>query len=1114
MPNLSVEATHSVKEQKNSSFFCYNEPPDEALKPNVIKLYLTEQNLKISCYVYDVNLEDTLENRRRLLLLYTSAGLTPSIQIFNSTYSKVFYFKMKLEENQTTWTIDIPRQNITYNTDVASIEEWFVNFMMHYGLNKFTTKGTLLDTLREPLLQWQLGEPVSPDEISSLIPYVRGIKLSKRTCANDVALLALVCNGTVEGIYLGITDSGFTFRDTKWYNLTDRLCSLMDDDCVGLSLVNILLTNNNLIILTTLGLFISQDLRYPTGSPLKFTKPRFCGFEWDDYFSADTWYNVQCLANQGSYEVDYISLSFKQDKTLSQVSTCFYSYDPFKEWYSCLPYRTQDTKKFSGRVVAFLIDYQQDTAVALITIQNKAKVSVYKITDHKLHTRTKFPSFWFPDTKFFPTGMFFHPNSHFLYVYGNQVWFSDDGGNTFVLLLNLKNEIVVKINTCVYSQSITFVTNKGSIFYTKAGFERYAKLTTSQHSVFTLYFDHLGALHLIVLNESDPDCVDIDQLDFISLLQETDLGFDNPLVLQYVTEEQVIFFQHIALNNSSSDRPEPRFTHVHKDQILIQGSVGSGVIVNIFQHDHHPYYLSSIILDILKKFHIESEIDSPCAVNVLTIFKESDSSSVRLHISKSEEGKNFSISKIFMQSDIEKSVVIPGYSSFLIIEIKNDLNALAHPTMPDKVPFNKSFQPYTWFLYDFGTKNERQWKIKVDDCRYWIQEVSELPKNAIKYMDLGEVNTFTFRVTPVDTGFPVFHIPLMKVVVGNPSLVEVETKEYWDDTDSYIIEFSVISKFYKQGKSSVAVILTRASLICDISTFVITLKTACSYGKSMHYIPPVTISSANWLHGDPKDDHGFKLLTQLPVNYRPPSVLGIAVPLTDNFYNADPSKPRMRDYFEKSKTSGTYKKCANKSSRAKCNCTDNEKLSFSVAFSDCKEKAFRMKYPVRKLPIYFIIKSKRGYKDLTSPYFVTITEVNQRTNWEVAGTNATPSMLKMRAYLKGKLNATLYNPDALTLNIYGSELFHFRVSVIPGVSFCNLFDEFQIYVDDAPLAFPGQYLTISLTAVLIGGIIFVTFMVQVYDVNIWKKIKSRSWRKNKIGASETRTTDTDNSASS
>lgn len=45
-----------------------------------------------------------------------------------------------------------PKAVLTYllyvQPDVASIEEWFVNFMMHYGLNKFTTKGTLLDTLR------------------------------------------------------------------------------------------------------------------------------------------------------------------------------------------------------------------------------------------------------------------------------------------------------------------------------------------------------------------------------------------------------------------------------------------------------------------------------------------------------------------------------------------------------------------------------------------------------------------------------------------------------------------------------------------------------------------------------------------------------------------------------------------------------------------------------------------------------------------------------------------------------------------------------------------------------------------------------------------------------
>lgn len=36
------------------------------------------------------------------------------------------------------------------------------------------------------------------------------------------------------------------------------------------------------------------------------------------------------------------------------------------------------------------------------------------------------------------------------------------------------------------------------------------------------------------------------------------------------------------------------------------------------------------------------------------------------------------------------------------------------------------------------------------------------------------------------------------------------------------------------------------------------------------------------------------------------------------------------------------------------------------------------------------------------------------------GTNETPSMLKMREYLADKLNNTLYNPEALALNIYVS----------------------------------------------------------------------------------------------
>ncbi|XP_067403186.1 cation channel sperm-associated auxiliary subunit beta [Emydura macquarii macquarii] len=1027
--------------------------------------------------------------------------------LFNEFHpSSTYRYK---EQNQSIWTIDIPRRNITYNTDIAPIEEWFVRFTMHHGLNMFATEGTLLDVLREPLLQWRLGKSMHSAEINALIPDVINITVSKCPCANDVAVIALICNDTVYGIYLGVTDSGFISRDTMWFNVTDSLCSLLDDDCDDLSLVNIILTNNHLIILTTLGLFISQDLRYPTGRILNFTKPNFCGFERDDYFSANIWYNVQCLANKESYEVDYISLSFNKDKTLSQVSTCFYSNDPYTEWYSCLPYRFHGGKTLSRRVVAFLIDYQQNTGIGLITVQNKAMVSVYKITDHKLNRQTKFPVFWFPDPMFLPFGMFFHPGSHFLYVYGNQVWFSDDGGNTFMLLITLENEIIIKTNMCVYSQSIAFVTDKGSIFFAKAGLEKYARLTTSAYNVFNLYYDHLGSLNIIALNESISDSLEINLLDVITLVQEDDIGFDGPLSPQYITEQQMVFFEHIPLNGKSRNIQKSRFYDLHKGKVLQHGPIGSGTIVNVFHHEYPPQYLSSVVVDILKRFPFESE--NGILANSLSILKASNTTAVKLQLLSENHSVDLnetvsSGANIFKPSDLEKTVVIPGFSSFLIVKILDSLNVLADATMPERVPFNKSFTSGMWFVYDFGTKNGRKWKIIVDSCRYWVRELDNLPLNAIKYLDLTKTYNFRFRVTPVDTAYPIFHMPLMKLVVGNPSLFKVKTKDYWDDTDSYTMEFSVTNNFYKQGKSSIAVILKKASLVCDVSTIVITLKSGCSYSKSMHYISPVSISVQSWLHGDPEDQYGFKLLKQLPVNYRPPSKLGIAVPLTNNFYNADPSKPRMRDYFAGSKTSGVYKQCANKSTRAECNCNENEKLSFFVAFSDCKEKALRMKYPVTRLPVHFRVGSENGYTPLVSPFFVTVTEVNHRTNWEVAGTKETPSMSKMRAYLADKLNNTLYNPDALALSIHGSELFHFRVATIPGVSFCNLLDEFQIYIDDAPLAFPGQYLVSTVTAVLVGGILFVAFMMQIYEINIWNKVKSKVRKKNKVSASETSAT--------
>nr|XP_060611139.1 cation channel sperm-associated auxiliary subunit beta [Anolis sagrei ordinatus] len=861
--------------EANSSFSCYTDVFRNDTK--AIKLFLPEHRLEVICHLYDYNKPDTKENRRKNLLLYTSAGLAPSIQIFNSTYSKVFYFEMSTGEDVDSWSISIPREEITYNTDIAPIEEWFVKFNMHHGLNMFTTEGTLLDIMREPILQW----------VGKL------------------------------GVVLGITDTGFMSRDTKWYNLSDTICTVLEDDCAGLALVDVILINTRLIILTTLGLFISDDLRYPpeSGQVLR-----------DDYFRARIWYSRQCLANREKEEVDYVGLSFNKDKTLSQ---------------------------------------------------NRALVSVHKLEGNELRKQRKFPAFWFPDLDFIPFGMFFHPGSHFLYAYGNQVWISYDGGNVFTPIMKLENETIVETDTCVYTQAIVFVSDKGTIFYTKAGMQKYARLRVTPGAIFSMYFDHLGTLNYIVLNSSSTDDVVVSEMDVNTLLKGDDLGFNAALAVQYITEEQIVFSTNI-----------------------------------------------------------------------------------------------------FKPTDVEKTVVIPGMSSFLIIQFVNDTETLGHAVMPNQVVTGRAYQ--------------------------------------------------------------VFHRQLMRVVVGRPTLLDVDTTDYWDDSDSYVIHITVQSRFFEKGKTSIAVIIRYASLICDVTTIILTMKNSCSYLKTMHYVLPVEINEEDWLSNGSVYKHniteGSRLLKNLPVNYRPPSVLGIAVPLTENFYNVDPSKPRTRDYFSGSKATGKYKQCANKTTRADCKCTSNMKVSFSVAFSDCKEKeeeeegiclpvaeeepmaekqlillendtAMQEQVSEGTIQRNAISASPGRYKSiLGEPAVICGSEKElfrvQRNAISASpgryksilgepavicgsekelfrGTNLTSSTLKMKKLLERSLGTELYNPEGLTISIMGSELFHFRVSTIPGASFCNLFDEFQIFVDDPPLAFPGQYLISTITAVAIGGIIFMAFILHV-----------------------------------
>ncbi|EHA99985.1 Pericentriolar material 1 protein [Heterocephalus glaber] len=186
--------------------------------------------------------------------------------------------------------------------------------------------------------------------------------------------------GLPHGVYIGLSSSGFWhYSDTVWYNMTNIIYSALRREYTGLSVMDMVLTNHFLVLLTSLGLFVSGDLRYPSAKDLKLSRAEFCGFE--------------------------------------RASSCFYSKEPFLEWLSCLPHVFDDVKNTLPSEITFLIDQEHNTGI---------------------------------------------------YLFYDQVWLSMDGGNTFKLIADFHGDIIKKIYHCFYTSDVTFVSQSGKVYLTKA----------------------------------------------------------------------------------------------------------------------------------------------------------------------------------------------------------------------------------------------------------------------------------------------------------------------------------------------------------------------------------------------------------------------------------------------------------------------------------------------------------------------------------------------------------------------------------------------------------------------------------------------------------------------
>ncbi|XP_074091513.1 cation channel sperm-associated auxiliary subunit beta-like isoform X3 [Macrotis lagotis] len=889
-------------------------------------------------------------------------------------------------KGEPSWSLTIPRILLTNSKVISPIEEWFVTISLQEGIVTFTSEGTLLDLIREPILQWVLGRRLSVNSIRKLIWKTKTIKITKSPCANDVALVGLG-NASLGGIFIGMTYSGFwEENDTVWYDLLDSVCAEKSEDCGTISLLEMVLTNFNLVLLTSLGLFVSSDLRQPS-KVLKFTRIQFCGFETRDYIAAKLWYTELCLANREEFEEDYVAITFGIRRSLSQEATCFYSSTPLHNWKTCVPYAKDRNRLVKNvELIAVLIDHEMSNALFLSATPRSAMVIARKLVNQIIKPHFQYPGFRFPPDFKNVKGMAFHPGTHFLYAFGNQ--------------------------------------------------------TTE------------------------------------------DLEFNTALAPQYITSSEMIFFAYVPPNSSERVIRNKSFHPRHIGKQLQLKTQGNAEIVKIMTHKDYVGFLSSATAILKVPFAVET-IQKNDLSGYLTIEEHSKPFfKISLHLG------NYHIPPQFQKSDIYKTVVIPGFSSFLILEILNSTNVLTLATMPNMVPTNVIISNDQWYMYNFAKTKPSGWSITTSSCKHVIiHDEVNTARSIIKYLDLGASFTFKIKVLSQEANsIRTKKTPLLKIVIGRSALFNIATKAYWDETDSYIVEMEILNRYFRKGMTSISFIVWQATVDCLTSAIILKLKSSCSYNKHMSFLPKYQISLDAWERGEYQDEHGFNIIKTLPVNYRPPSTMGLAIPTTDNFYHADPSKPRQRNYHPASKKTGKYKQCLNKRTREDCNCTTEQKLSQNIIFSDCTEKVVRFIYPVIQYPIFLNIKDETTSIPMEPPYLVTISEVNKRKNWKLRQ-SVTDDIKKMKEYLEIVHPHTVFNPKDLNLSISGSELYHFRVTVIPGVTFCKLITEFQIYVDNAPYSFPGRFLIASITAVILGGIILAVFMVELFDVHFWTLFK-------------------------
>lgn len=644
------------------------------------------------------------------------------------------------------------------------------------------------------------------------------------------------------------------------------------------------------------------------------------------------------------------------------------------------------------------------------------------------------------------------------------MWQSFDGGNSFYKVTSLHGQDrVTSFSIELFGNTFCLTTRLGSILIGKAGIDRVIPIKrlgddSLSHPVHTQIIGHANTIAILKPAQAAGGNFSLSLTAFeITRSDESRHTIPLSLLIVFRTNTQVEFY--VAKDCSVC------FASSLTGQVIYSKYGGSARIVRVET-------TSSLMSNVFKQ-HIIGHVTKPFAEPPRNI------TDLLLHVRWS--GWNASLTLLggtdiderWEEDDLGKTVILPKGQSFILKHYVNKTTFIGLTYVPwmGNTPLVDAFEG--WTIYDFRDpiSSNISWWVNEDTCNSVILESRDLDA---RLFHLDSMDSLTFTATSISKKGS--RQPIPRVLTSNPRLFLIKSVVHTSFLNTSLTVL-ISQKPLATGASSLTVLLRDSSLFCKSTSFTISIHSGCPPSKKLRYIYPSTFSDASFLDSKAIDSKGVQRNFKLPYNYRPPSARGKAIPLTSNIYNVDSKQPHYKDAYSITKETVQYKQCQGANERTACGCTRGMRRSSSEMYSDCIDTVYRILFTEKLMPKFTVSRHERETVKLDSPYYLK--EMNNRINYEVLNPSKKTFPGIPYIIMEEKLNSSV--------EFLGSGLFHFRAHVVrDNYTFCELTDEFVVFVVDTPLPYPVKDIVMACTVMAFSFMLYLIYLIFFHGK---KKIK-------------------------